>query len=205
MKVAVLTGDLVGSTRANAASVDSAFVCLKQTAEDIAGWTGEPTHFTRYRGDGWQMVIKRPEMALRAALFIHVSNNMDDRAMPSRISIGLGQAEHLGTQDLSDARGSAFVHSGQGLDNMARAQRLCVAGEGITPLHIAIVELIDERSRKWSREQSEAMQQALEPTNYSLEFMAIPLNITPQAVAYRLQAAGANAIRSALEKWETTP
>jgi hypothetical protein len=71
------------------------------------------------------------------------------------------------------------------------------------------VDLLDERSARWTRPQAEAMHLALalrapelrsdEPT---LAEMAATLDITAQAVNYRLTGAGAPAIRRSLRSWE---
>jgi hypothetical protein len=92
---------------------------------------------------------------------------------------------------------------------MGRTRRLAIEGEGVTPWQHIIVDLLDERSARWTRPQAEAMHLALalrppeqrsdEPT---LAEMAATLDITAQAVNYRLTGAGAPAIRRTLRSWE---
>jgi hypothetical protein len=199
---AVLTGDLIHSTRASPENLRVAFGYLSRTAGEIADWSGESTRFTRYRGDGWQMFIRDPAFSLRAALLQVARLNSNPLALPTRISIGIGRADSLGTADLSDAGGSAFEHSGRALDKMSRTDRLAIAGERVTDLHCAIVELLDERCRKWSREQGEAMESYLFPKDRTLDHIGTTLGISAQAVSYRLQAAGGSVIRSTLNHWE---
>jgi hypothetical protein len=205
---AVLTGDLIGSTKAAPASLEHAIDLLADTAGAVAGWLppGEDTRFTRYRGDGWQMVVAEPGLALRAVLLLSARLRAADLGLATRAAIGIGAVESLGSGSLADARGPAFEASGRALDHMARTRRLAIEGEGVTALHRIVVDLLDERTERWTRQQAEAMQLALplhkdEPT---LAEIAAPLGISAQAVNYRLSGAGAPAIRRSLRAWEDT-
>ena len=53
--LAILTGDLISSTTRQASDVDAAMQTLAAGARDIAVWGGKKSHFTRARGDGWQL------------------------------------------------------------------------------------------------------------------------------------------------------
>jgi hypothetical protein len=202
--VAVLTGDLIGSTRAEPAALERAIDLLADTARELTGW--EPPspdpRFTRFRGDGWQMVVAEPGLALRAVLLLTAALRAADHGLATRAAIGIGRVDSLGTADLSDAHGAAFETSGHALDRMPRTRRLTIDGEGVTTLHRIVVDLLDERSSRWSREQAEAMALHLAPDNPTLTDIAPRLGITPQAVNYRLAGAGGTAIRHALRDWE---
>jgi class 3 adenylate cyclase len=93
-KLAVLTGDLVASTRMPAPLRDGAFEALGGAARRIAAWqgTGDAGRFARFRGDGWQMVLADASLSLRACLFLRASLRTLDRRLDSRISIGVGRA-----------------------------------------------------------------------------------------------------------------
>lgn len=202
-KIAVLTGDLIGSTEAPPAVLEATMAQLAEGAEEVAGWTRpEGTHFTRYRGDGWQMAVAEPALALRAALLLLARLRAGRGLLDSRIAIGIGPAESLGTADLSDARGGAFEASGRGLDGMGRQRQLAVAGQGVTALHEVIVDLLEEHARHWTREQAEAAALWLDPGNPTLADVAPRLGISPQAVNYRLTGGSVQAIRRALAGWE---
>ena len=60
--------------------------------------------------------------------------------------------------------------------------RLTIDGEGVTTLHRIVVDLLDERTARWSREQAEAMALHLAPDNPTLTDIAPRLGISPQAV-----------------------
>ena len=123
---AVLTGDLIGSTKVEPAALERAIDLLAETARELTGWAppSPDPRFTRYRGDGWQMVVAEPGLALRAVLMLSASLRAADLGLATRAAIGIGAVESLGTASLADARGVAFEASGRGLDHMARVQRV---------------------------------------------------------------------------------
>lgn len=203
---AILTGDLIGSTRADPADLEAAIDLLAATAEEIAAWMPDAPgpRFTRYRGDGWQLHVAVPALALRALLFLIARLRAADIGLGTRAAIGIGEAASLGTDSLADARGPAFEASGRALDAIGRTRRLAIEGEGVTPWQRIIVDLLDERTARWTRPQAEAMHLALalRPDEPTLAEMAATLDITAQAVNYRLTGAGAPAIRRTLRSWE---
>ncbi|MDF1853853.1 hypothetical protein [Pseudooceanicola sp.] len=202
---AVLTGDLIESSNAEPDAVERAMRILSATADSIAGWQGPPTdtRFTRFRGDGWQMMLSaNPELALRAAIVLQASLRAAGPTPGTRIAIGLGHVDHFGSKDLSDARGTAFERSGQTLDSMGRTRRLTLAAPGLSPLADIIFDLIDERMTRWTPEQAEAAALYLLPDNPTLAAIAGPLAISPQAVSYRLGGAGGARLRKSLSDWE---
>lgn len=201
-QAAVLTGDLVGSSRAGPAAVERAMARLAATATEIAGWTpGDDARFTRFRGDGWQMHLADPGHALRAALRVIAALAVPD-GLPTRAAIGVGRVDSLGDASLADADGPAFAASGRALDAMGRGRRLAVDGDGVSEMHRALVALLDERSARWTRLQAEAMAAALDPHAAPARALAARLGISPQAMSYRLTGAGLPAIRGALAAWE---
>lgn len=200
---AVLTGDLIGSTKAAPDALETAMALLAKAGAELSAWTDRrDPHFTRFRGDGWQIVVADPGLALRAALFLTARLRAADLDLATRIAIGIGEIDSLGKASLADARGSAFEASGRTLDHMGRTRRLAIEGDGITSFHRIILELLDELASRWTRQQAEATALYLHPDNPTLEQIAPQLGISAQAVNYRLSGAGAPAIRRALRAWE---
>jgi len=200
---AVLTGDLIDSSAAGATAADAAMALLRTSAEEIARWPGATgPRFTRYRGDGWQVLVAPPGHALRAAVVLAAQLRADAALPQTRIAIGFGPVDVATDGDLSAARGKGFEAAGHALDRMGADQRLAVAGEGMTPLHRATAGLIDERMTRWTPEQSQAMALTLDPDRPTQAAIAGRLGISAQAVSYRLRGAGAGAIRAAIEAWE---
>ena len=198
-QVAVLTGDLIASTAAPDGGA-AALTILADTAEEIAAWTGQPTRFTRFRGDGWQMILAQPGLVLRAALLI-AARLAAARATPTRLAIGLGGIDHPGTADLSDARGAAFSASGRALDHLPRGRRWALAGG--TDWQSALLALAEWQATGWTQEQAQAMALALPPGAPRQADLAARLGITRQAFAARLSGAGLAAWEPALRAFET--
>lgn len=202
--IAILTGDLVGASKAPPEAVEAALTLIHHTVEDFCAAIGaDRSRFTRSRGDGWQASLSQPAAALRLAVIVAARLRGSAALPPTRMAIGLGTASNLGSNDLSDGAGAAFVASGRGLDQL-KGQRpeLAIAGDGVGPLHQLAVDLIDLRLGRWTREQAEAAAHFLAPDAPSMVEIARRLSISPQAVSYRLAGADAARIAGALSLWE---
>jgi hypothetical protein len=204
-EVAVITGDLVGSTRHTPQKVDAAMQAIQATAADIASWQFPPTapRFTRFRGDGWQICLSQPRLSLRAAVVIQ--GRLIALGMESRISIGIGAADTLGTADLSDAAGRAFELSGHGLDQIGDTGRLAIDKDSIQVEDQLIADLLGERMGRWTTAQAEAaaMQLASPGRIRTLHEIGKQLKISPQAVNDRVRGAGCPVIAAVLRRWES--
>ncbi|NHB77373.1 hypothetical protein [Rhodobacter calidifons] len=208
---AVITGDLVASSNRPVGLIDAAMRAIREAAITIADWHRTPTdtRFTRFRGDGWQIVLAEPRLALRAAVVIQA--RLIALGMESRISIGVGTVDSLGTTDLSDAAGEAFALSGRGLDGLGGSWRFALnKTESAESDRIILVEdqliadLLAERISKWTVAQAEAAALHLSsPARVRTLFeIGQVLNISPQAVNDRLRGAGTATIASVLRRWE---
>lgn len=202
--VAVITGDLVGSSKHPAGKIDAAMQAIRDTAATISGWHSPPedTRFTRFRGDGWQVYLRQPELCLRAALSVAASLRAKDVGLPTRVSIAIGSADNLGSHDLSDAAGEVFQLSGKELDKMPRLAHVALSGKSIVYQDVILARMMFERTSRWTPLQAEAMALYLHPDNPTLHDIAPILGITPQAVNYRLGGGGAANLRMNLQLWE---
>ena len=203
IQAAILTGDLISSTAKRASDLDAAMQTLSAGAQEISQWSGSQNHFTRARGDGWQLDVTPPERALRAAIYLTARLRAADLGLASRIAIGFGAITTLGSGTLADGHGEAFVTSGHRLDSMRRGEILAVAGAGISPLHRALVLMMSERVSRWTREQAEALLAVLPPDALTHSALAEQLGISAQAVGYRLSGAAAAEFRESLRLWES--
>ncbi len=214
--IAVMTGDLVGSKKHSKEEVDAAISEIARTAEYLGTLADAHTRFTRFRGDGWQIVLGRAGWAMRAALIIIADMKAKGKAIETRISVGIGRYESLGTDDLSDASGQAFITSGRRLDDMPSHRRLVIEGGRTDAPHgvpdhtwqIAIFDMAEWIASRWSQPQAEAMAMALRFDWQTQDELAQRLGITRQAMHARLRGAGFQAMENALHafeqyKWET--
>lgn len=184
--IAILTGDLIGSTRAAPGRVEATMTLLAETAAEV----GDDTRFTRYRGDGWQMALEKPGDCLRACLFILARLRANQEALPTRIAVGIGTEYPTDAADLSTAMGPAFTASGRALEQMDKARILTISGAGVEDFRRLAFAFAEDYARRWSAEQAEAMALALHPDAPTQDQIAARLRITRQAVGSRLRAAG---------------
>jgi hypothetical protein len=205
---AVLTGDLIASTQAGTPAVDRAMAVLSAAAEEIAGWhlaenvaVGD-TYFTRFRGDGWQIVVSIADFGLRAALLMYARLAANPDLPKTRIAVGISTIDRLPGPDLSDADGAAFAISGRALSQIERGEHLRIAGDKITPIRAALIALLDDRISDWTPEQAEAVAHAIAPDAPTQAAIATKLGISPQALSARLTGARWPTLRRVLATWE---
>ncbi|ATG46368.1 hypothetical protein CEW89_01560 [Celeribacter ethanolicus] len=156
-KIAVLTGDLVNSTGLGPEKVERAFMALEDCAEMQAEWMGgQSLHFTRHRGDGWQVALAEPKYALRSALCFRAALRALGEEFDSYIGITQGEVEgEIGT-DLNEQTDKVFAKSGLMLDSTKGSKT-----EKIGYLHsgtmVAATILLDYLSSQWSPTQAETV------------------------------------------------
>lgn len=214
--VAVLTGDLVASRKHPDDRIAAVMARIAKTAHELSAMADADSRFTRFRGDGWQIVLGRAGWGLRAALIIIADLKADRHDIETRISVGAGPWDNLGTNDLSDASGRAFFVSGSHLDDMPKHRRLAIAGGRETAVHgvadrdwqAAIFDMAEWIASRWSQPQAEAMAMALREDWQRQDDLAQRLGITRQAMHARLTSAGYQAMENALHvfekyEWET--
>jgi DNA-binding CsgD family transcriptional regulator len=119
-QISVITGDLVNSQRVDTAEYISRLNLLltelqqKQLIQN----------FEVFRGDAFQAVTK-PTQGLLVAVYIRIAlRAMRSERWDARIAVGLG------TRQVKDAGyGSAFLNSGNALDNMQKNCRLALKND----------------------------------------------------------------------------
>ena len=189
---------------------------IAATAQFLTQFTGQETKFTRYRGDGWQMVVP-PHSYLRSAALILARLKADEQTLPTRIAIGIGPVDSLGSSDLRDASGPAFEYSGRALDALTRDRDIAIRRGPEDPLaylgrdqdrprmdgtiawsDAAILALFGFIAGRWTRPQAEAVALALENDTAKQHTIAEKLGISRQALNLRLTGAGYGPILTAI-------
>ena len=193
--IAVLTGDIVRSTDLPKERLDRAVSALQAAAETAADWHGASLLFSRNRGDGWQVFLQRPALALRTALYLRSALRAEGKDMSTRISAATGTGDPGDTGDLNAASGPVFVASGRGLDKIEPPAMMAFAGGGATG---AVFRLSDHVSNSWTEAQARALGPFLAPDPPTQSEVADRLGITRQAVAQALDSAGYHALSDAL-------
>jgi hypothetical protein len=197
----VLTGDLVASSDLAPDAVDAVLGTIDGATATMAQWSASDlqTRFARRGGDSWQIALTRPELGLRAALFILALLRRDHDLTETRIAIATGSGVMPDTGDLNAAHGAAFTASGRLLTEISGHGRLAHAQGGA--LH-ATARLADHIASGWTQAQARAIAAALPPDAPPRADIAKSFGITRQAVNQALWSAGYPALDEALRAIE---
>jgi class 3 adenylate cyclase len=207
---AVLTGDIVGSSRTLEMRRKYLLDAMKSSFEIVTRLSPSAiaASFEIYRGDSFQGVLSRPEtalrtaIALRAALRRFLKGALHRHTQDARIAIGIGTVDYLAAQKASEGDGDAYRRSGPLLDAMKGNRRLRIS----TPWPRIDEELgvscslLDALIERWSSEQAEAMLGLLQ--GRTQEAIAQDLGISQPAVVQRLKAAGGWAVEAFCIRYE---
>ena len=211
---AVLTGDLVKSSRLTIDKSKSAMERLKKMAVEFAEQHPEAIvgGMDTFRHDSWQLLLKQPMLALRTAVFLRAALKMESDAKTkydTRISIGIGEVESVSKRRISDSRGLAFTYSGKGLDAMD-GQRLVLAAGSETHvlwglLQRGLVPLLDCVAGDWTPAEARSVYGVLKGWTQEESARNWPIDqktgkrLTRQAVGDSLMRAHWSAIDAVLQ------
>lgn len=186
---AVLTGDIIGSSRLGTSGLSDALTRLRGLAGEFeqvhpSSILGQPDVF---RGDSWQLCLERPSLVLTAAVFIRAG--LKASGYDTRIGIGWGPVDHLNEDRISESGGPAFVLSGLALDRMGKDRVIALfpsdegAHSGISSSASAILDaslaLLDALINGWTQRESVAVYGVMRKLSQE-EIAALPLALTRQ-------------------------
>ncbi|TVR47752.1 MAG: hypothetical protein EA425_15375 [Puniceicoccaceae bacterium] len=156
-----------------------------------------------YRGDGWQVALERPRLALRVALFLRCRLRQGEDGVDTRVSIGIGPVEHLPKRRVSRGDGPAFRLSGRGLEEMDPRRLMAWAEEPAVPAADPLFALLDAVTGRWTARQCLAVAGALQ--GWSQERIGsawTPAPIAQPTVGGHLESASWRAVEAALDFFE---
>lgn len=200
--IAVLTGDIVNSTALGEAKLEQAMSALDKQAQRLSAIYDEPMHFSRHRGDGWQIILTKPEYALRITLSFRATLRTLGKEFDSRIACATGDAELPLEENLNHETGAPFIQSGLLLQVITDDKTLRIAHAHGGAISAAFV-LADFISQSWTPPQAKAINYALEKEGYhSLTYIAEQIGKSRQAVSKSLDGAGYPSLEIALTSIE---
>jgi hypothetical protein len=209
---AVLTGDIIGSSRLLPLQLESVRSSLIDAVNVVRSWKrglvkGRPEFF---RGDGWQLLLTDPAMAMRVGIFLRAAL-LAGGVADSRIATGLGGGEEALYKRAALSTGQAFVLSGHALDEMTRYSRMTIempkSSGPLSDWMPVIGHLCDAFIDQWTRRQAEIVCVAIDPKEPDYEKVAQSLKpaVSKQAVAKGLNGANWHVIRETIHRFEETP
>ena len=206
---AVLTGDLIGSSRFNIEKQrDEVLLALKDSFNKIESIDIIASNFEIHRGDSFQGVLSKPEEALQTAIILR--SNLLSRfkgkrfRLDARISIGIGTIDYLPKEHVGEGDGEAFRNSGTELDKMKKGEHRLIIK---TPWQDVNDEfqtesvLLDSLIQRWTKEQAEAILYQIH--GLKQEEIAKILGISQPAVFQRLKTASYWSVQAFLERFRT--
>ncbi len=206
---AVLTGDLIGSTRLAFQELNATRTILESAVQrfqerDPAAVVGRPEFF---RGDAWQLVLAKPGLALRVSLLLRASLRYA-LSIDTRISVGIGNVDHIDRKRISLSTGEAFTLSGHALDEMTIHFDLTGAlperAEAMAVWLPVIFHLCSGLVRPWTRRQAEIISLALILDEPKHEVIAKTLEhpVSKQTVTESLGGASWRPLLDAMKAFE---
>ncbi|MFC6196467.1 hypothetical protein [Ponticaulis profundi] len=209
--IAVLSGDIIGSTELTAAEIGRIRDVIRETVARFEyDWgdvvIGTPEFFS---GDAWQLAMTAPQYALRLSVLIRAELRARLDA-DTRISIGIGHVEDVRQDDIALSSGEAFILSGRALSKMTGYFDLTThLPERVGPLSdwvLATTHICSAFLRNWTRRQAEISGLALlhkDATHEDIGGLLTP-NVRKQTVTDSLRGANWRAVQEALIVFEET-
>ncbi len=210
--VAVLTGDLVGSSSWPHHELSKVRSISEKTFREFKKhWRIAQTRdLTFYRGDEWQLALFNVRFALRLALLLRARmRSISGIEADTRVSIAIGQLNEFDPSGVAFSSGEAFTLSGRRLDSLKR-QNLAIS----LPVHfgwesrwieasvLSCGHLVD----KWTTRQAEINALALtigKTTQTELGKRLTP-QVRQQTVADSFHGSNWNIIENTVEVFEET-
>lgn len=208
--IAVITADLVDSSKYSEAILDEILKNLNSEFEKLQQEYGEEVDFKIYRGDSFQGVVSKSQHSLKIALQlkslinkVKLKNQKPANPLADvKIAIGIGSFDYKG-DSIAESNGQAFQFSGRTLDDMkneSRKIRLKTPSDNLNSEFEASLFLLDAIMEKWSQASAEVVYFLLKGMKET-EIASI-LNISQSAVNQRKKACGWEAISVLLKRFE---
>jgi len=183
---AVLTGDVVGSSRSGQTDRGELPALLRSASTSLRrAFSGAvPLSIDVFRGDSWQLLVNEPSKIL---------------------AIAVGPVDFVPPRRVSEGNGPAYQRSGRDLDAMHEPQRMSFAwadDSGSEGNLGAVVRLLDALVQEWTAAQARAVIGRLEARTQAQIAQSWPKAISQQAVAKHLESAHWGAVGYALEQAE---
>lgn len=196
-KVAILTGDIVDSTKLSPPNRGE----LANILKDTLGMITRPDKHEIYRGDSFQAQVDNAALALRKSVQIRCRLRQafvqeKKPVIDARISVGIGSVTHQAGK-VSESDGEAYRLSGRMLDTMKASRLQMKTGDEEFNKWVApICLLLDVIINSWSAQQSEVVYALLNGAKQ--QEIAKAIGITQAAVNKRLRTANAYAVEETL-------
>lgn len=201
---AIITGDIVDSTKMAAEERNSMLLMLQSLPELLSTFT--KIELEIFRGDSFQIRVLDPIDSLKVALAIraHIRSFKfaeHNRQWDARMALGIGTMEYdTGTLAMSD--GEAYRASGRGLDAIGKRHlTIETPWEEVNKELRVSTAFADDIVSRWTQSQSRVMFQSL-TTSLNHTEIGNKLGITRQMVDKALRAGKEDLMKLYINRFE---
>jgi len=212
---AVITGDIVPASALSAVEREGLLSEIERASKALQGKFAddviEPVDV--FRGDGWQLIVSRPERAFRVGLFLRAwirAHLPQGRRLDTRMALAVGRVTSVPANRVTEGEGVAFRASVRALDQLREPLRLALvvppsAASGLAPALEAFAPVFDALVQGWTQRQARAVLGRLHGATQDAIAHTWPETVTRQAIARHLAKAHWPAMEKALLWWEGSP
>jgi len=203
---AVITGDLIDSTKYSPQELDIILNAINQEFEHFR--SVYDTDFKIFRGDSFQGIVMDATIALDLVITlkttinrIHIQNKKISGLPDFRIAIGIGTI-NLKRESILESNGEAFQFSGKALDSMKGDSRLLLktVNDNLNDEFNVHFSLLDSITSKWSLSSAEVVYYLHK--GYKEREIAETLGINQSAVNHRKKVANWDSIALLLKRYK---
>lgn len=186
----VITGDIVKSSKLSLENHKLLVKVMRSSSKDLSKIFPDTLKYEPelFRGDSWQLLIKKPELALSIALFYraYLKAKMQLSSIDARMAISIGTVDYI---ESSFGVGNAYKISGKALDKKGK-RKIRFVSDVIPNSDVVdlIIQNADFISSKWTSNQCKIVLLALQ--NMDQKSIASKLRITQSAVSQQIDASG---------------
>jgi hypothetical protein len=186
----VITGDVVKSSKLSLDQHKQLIKVMRSCSKEISKVFPDALKYEPelFRGDSWQLLIKKPELAFSIALFYraYLKAKMQLSSIEARMAISVGTVDLI---ESSFGIGDAYKISGKALDKKGKHKLKFVSDVIPNSNEIdLIIKNSDFISSRWTSNQCKIVLLALQ--NMDQKVIASKLHISQSAVSQQIDAAG---------------
>jgi hypothetical protein len=208
MKLAIITGDLIGSSNYSSKQREEAIHTLKYTLNEEQGQS-IGLRYEMYRGDSIQIEVEKVERALALAILLRsalmklpANANSSKPYADIRLSIGIGEAEHR-KESIVESDGEVYRFSGRTFDMMEKkGQHIVIrtSDEDFNQEYDVQCTMLEYIMERWSTSSAEVVYWSLKGLK-DIE-IAKKLDVSQPAISARKKVAGWEAIDKMIKWYE---
>lgn len=203
--IAVITGDVIDSTRLAPEKIHDFFEKIRQTLDffDHARNKVMIGQMSIFSGDSWQFAVNDPKYVFR--LLATVTAVAKFHKISVRLSAGVGSFDYINPSNITESGGEAFIISGRELKKMEKAvykkRHWHIAGDTISMYQAILFDIMGKKAETWTPAQAEAILLSLQGDNDKK--ISSSLGIKRQNAGKRLTAAQWDLFQSVMDVAES--